>query len=91
MTREEAKTKLEWVHTDRETVYMNIDKIFDKQEEQLKTKDERIKELEDEIAQYDYDYDALLSEVRELKAKLTRKPKSKQIKDEFRHLLKDNA
>lgn len=94
-------------------------------EAQIKTKDEHIKKLEAEIAQYDYDYDALSSELRHCKSKLTRKPKIKdavkcvykiarkvggcnsacpesekffwnaerklcQIKDEYRHLLKDH-
>lgn len=49
--------------------------------ELLQERDKRIKQLEDEKAQYDYDYDALLSEVKLLKEKLTRKPKEKPLKD----------
>ena len=49
MIRREAKLNLEWVHTDRATVYSNIDKIFDEHEAEIKAKDERIKELEEAL------------------------------------------
>ena len=39
MTRREAKLNFELVHTDRKTVYNNIDKIFDEHEAQLKAKE----------------------------------------------------
>lgn len=35
MKRNEAKLNLEWVNTDRATVYNNIDKIFNEHEEKI--------------------------------------------------------
>ena len=56
MKRGEAKLNLEWVHTDRATVYSNIDKIYDEFEAQLKAKDEEIDSLKNLINDFNNTY-----------------------------------